>query len=122
MTLTFAFLCLKEHPYAREMLRQLMSIGHVPSVIVEETSKIADEEREKFLLRIQGFDVAPTISEQIAGFPQVSRVEVSNHNNEASENAIRAAAPELIVLGGTRIIKPNIIRLANVFYAISSTH
>jgi hypothetical protein len=53
----FVFLCLKEHPYAREMLAQLLSHGHVPSLIVEETSAVADTERQKFLDRIAGFTV-----------------------------------------------------------------
>jgi len=45
---TFAFLALSEHPYAREMLRQLLSAGHGPALIVEEDSDLAHEERSKF--------------------------------------------------------------------------
>ena len=30
----FAYLLLKEHPYGREMLRQILSEGFVPSLIV----------------------------------------------------------------------------------------
>ena len=44
---TFAYLLLKEHPYGREMLKQLISEGFIPSIIITEDSKIADEEREK---------------------------------------------------------------------------
>jgi hypothetical protein len=43
--------------YAREMLAQLISHHHVPSLIIEETSAVADTERQKFLDRIAGFDV-----------------------------------------------------------------
>ncbi len=32
----FAYLLLKEHPYGREMLRQILSEGFVPEVIIEE--------------------------------------------------------------------------------------
>ena len=31
-----AFLLLKEHPYGREMLRQILSEGHIPEIIIEE--------------------------------------------------------------------------------------
>jgi len=60
----FAFLLLKEHPYGREMLRQVLSEGFVPEIIIEEDSPIGDEEREKFLKRIEGNPIAPTIEEQ----------------------------------------------------------
>ena len=54
----FAFLLIKEHPYGREMLRQILSEGFIPSIIIEEDSEIADEEREKFLKRIEGNPIA----------------------------------------------------------------
>jgi hypothetical protein len=42
---TFAFLLLKEHPYGREMLRQMLSEGFIPSMVINEVSGIADEVR-----------------------------------------------------------------------------
>ena len=45
----FVFLLLKEHPYGREMLHQILSAGYSPEMIIEEDSPVADEEREKFL-------------------------------------------------------------------------
>ena len=57
----FAYLLLKEHPYGREMLRQILSEGFVPTIGITEDSAIGDEEREKFLKRIEGNDIAPTI-------------------------------------------------------------
>ena len=59
----FAYLLLKEHPYGREMLAQLLSEGFVPAIIIEEDSAIGDEEREEFLARIAGNPIAPTIVE-----------------------------------------------------------
>ena len=53
----FAFLLLREHPYGREMLRQLVSSGFVPKVIISEESEVGDEERDKFLKR---FRVGPS--------------------------------------------------------------
>ena len=50
----FAYLLLKDHPYGREMLRQILSEGFVPAIVITEDSSIGDEEREKFLKRIEG--------------------------------------------------------------------
>ena len=44
----FAYLLLKEHPYGREMLKQLISENFIPKIIISEVSEIADEERENF--------------------------------------------------------------------------
>jgi len=49
------------------MLRQLLAADLEPIAIVEEDSPVADEEREKFLVRISGFPVAPTFTEQLRG-------------------------------------------------------
>jgi len=108
MSLHFAFLVLKEHPYGREMLRLLLERGFPPALIVEEDSRVADEEREKFLTRIAGQPTPPTISDLVAGLG-IARREVSNHNNAACQELLNKAKPELIVLGGTRIIHPNIL-------------
>jgi len=59
---TFAFLLLKEHPYGREMLKQILSAGFLPTIVIEEDSEIGTEEREKFLKRIEGHAIASTIS------------------------------------------------------------
>ena len=42
---TFAYLLLEEHPYGREMLRQILSEGFVPHIIISEVSNIADEKK-----------------------------------------------------------------------------
>ena len=59
---SFAFLLLKEHPYGREMLSQILSEGFIPTIIISEDSEIGDEEREKFLKRIEGNEIALTLS------------------------------------------------------------
>ena len=56
----FVFLLLKEHPYGREMFKILA--GFTPEMIIEEDSPVADEE-EKFLKRIEGNEIAPTIDQ-----------------------------------------------------------
>ena len=82
----FAYLLLKEHPYGREMLRQILSEGFIPAIVISEDSVIGDEEREKFLKRIEGNPLAPTIESQLAGLAEsgvdVPHVEVPIHNSE----------------------------------------
>lgn len=108
MSLRFAFLVLKEHPYGREMLHILLEWGFRPGLIVDEVSLVADEEREKFLTRIAGQPVPPTTTDLIAGL-NVPRREVGNHNDPACREMLEAFGPELVVLGGTRILRPHIL-------------
>ncbi len=104
----FAFLLLKEHPYGREMLRQVLSEGFVPEIIIEEDSPIGDEEREKFLKRIEGNPIAPTIEEQAKekGVPVVT---VEIHKSPQVMPHLEGMDLDLIVFGGTRIIRGEIL-------------
>jgi len=104
----FAFLLLKEHPYGREMLRQVLSEGFVPEIIIEEDSPIGDEEREKFLKRIEGNPIAPPIEEQAKenGVPVVT---VEIHKSPQVMPHLEGMDLDLIVFGGTRIIRGEIL-------------
>lgn len=104
----FAYLLLKEHPYGREMLKQIMSEGFVPAVIISEVSDIADEEREKFLKRIEGNPIADSIEEQISEL-NIPHFEVPIHNSENVMPIIEDMELDLIVFGGTRIIRGEIL-------------
>lgn len=106
----FAFLLLKEHPYGREMLRQILSEGFIPSVIIEEDSEIADEEREKFLKRIEGNPIAPSIQEQVKELG-IKIESVAIHNSQQVMPMIKDSELDLIVFGGTRIIRGEILDL-----------
>ncbi len=108
--LNYTFMVLKEHPYGREMLHQLIAAGFEPLAIIEEDSPVADEEREKFLTRIKGFPVAPTFSEQLEG-KGIERYSVLHHNKRESRELLERLNPKLVVLGGTRIIKPTLITI-----------
>ncbi len=110
MNLHFAFLVLEEHPYGREMLRILLERGFRPDLVIEEVSAVAEEEREKFLTRIAGQPVPPAIADLIAG-PGIPRQAVDNHNSAACRELLEAVDPELVVLGGTRIIHPTILAI-----------
>ena len=106
----FAFLVLQEHPYGQEMLRILLERGFQPGLIIEEASPVADEERQKFLTRISGQPVPPTITSLIEGL-DIPRHEVANHNNGACREMLQEFGPELVVLGGTRIIHSSILAI-----------
>ena len=94
----FAFLLLKEHPYGREMLKQLISEGFVPKIIISEDSDIADEERDKFLKRIEGNPIAATIEDQISEL-DVTHVEVAIHNSEQVMPHLQGLDLDLIIFG-----------------------
>jgi methionyl-tRNA formyltransferase len=110
MPLRFVFLVLEEHPYGREMLRILLERGLVPGLIVEEVSEVAAEERDKFLTRIAGQPVPPRIAELAAGLDIPCRA-VDNHNSPSCLEKLAAHAPDLVVLGGTRILRPPVLAI-----------
>jgi len=110
MALRFAFLVLEDHPYGREMLRILLAASLAPCVIIQEVSRVGDEERDKFLKRIAGQPVPPRIAQLVAGMPIPSYF-VANHNDAACADLLRNAQPDVVVLGGTRIIKPHLLEI-----------
>ena len=104
----FAFLLLKEHPYGREMLKQILSEGFVPEIVIEEDSPIATEEREKFLKRIEGHIIAPEITSQLVDL-NVQHITVDIHNSDKVMPHLTNLELDLIVFGGTRIIRGEIL-------------
>lgn len=104
----FAFLALEEHPYARAMLRQLLVTGFSPSCIIEEESDIAVEEREKFSERISPHPVAPPIATQAERYG-IPTCRVAKHDNSTLMKLLASDELDLIVLGGTRIIRGPIL-------------
>ena len=90
------------------MLKQLLSEGFVPQIIISEDSEIADEERDKFLIRIEGNPIAATIEEQISSL-DVTHVEVEIHNSEQVMPYLNDLDLDLIIFGGTRIIRGEIL-------------
>ena len=120
----FAYLLLKEHPYGREMLEQLISKDFIPKIILTEDSAIADEEREKFLKRIEGNRIAERIEIQLEKLSQkgidVEHVEVPIHNSEEVMPHIRELDLDIIVFGGTRIIRGEILDYPK--YGVVNSH
>jgi len=106
----WVFMVLEEHPYGREMLMHLLEAGHVPAAVVEEASPVADEEREKFLVRIKGHRVAPTFTDLLEGM-NVPRYKVPHHNRRRCRELLKELEPDLGVLGGTRIIRKMVLEI-----------
>jgi len=104
---SWAFLVLEAHPYGRAMLRELLAGGFVPDLIIEERSAIAVAEHDKFVARVAGWPLAPSFDVLLEGRP-TRREFVPHHNRDQCEQLLAALRPELIVLGGTRILKPRI--------------
>lgn len=110
MTIRFAFLVLEEHPYGRDMLQALLEAGFIPEVVIQEVSAVGDEERQKFLDRMAGCPLAPRVNQLLVG-KGVPIYSVANHNGEACFTLLLKYQPELLVLGGTRIIKERILTI-----------
>jgi len=110
MSLHFAFLVLEENPYGREMLRVLLERGFVPSIIIQEVSEVGDAEREKFLTRIAGQPVPRRLTQLITG-RKIPVYCVANHNDNTCRELLASDKPDVLVLGGTRIIKPSILEV-----------
>ena len=110
MQLNFAYLVLEEHPYGREMLRILLENDFTPRVIIQEVSRVGDEEREKFLDRIAGHPVPPRLTELVVS-RKIPLYCVPNHNDPSCQQLLEEYQPDLLVLGGTRIIKPAILSI-----------
>jgi methionyl-tRNA formyltransferase len=110
MPLHFAFLVLEEHPWGREMLRVLLEHGFAPSLVIQEVSRVGDEERDKFLKRIAGQPVPPRLNQLVAG-KGIPVYCVGNHNDAACAELLKATRPDVVVLGGTRIIKPHLLEI-----------
>jgi methionyl-tRNA formyltransferase len=97
-----------EHPYGREMLRILLERDLIPSMIIQEVSEVGDVEREKFLARMAGQPMPPRLTQLIAG-KKIPVYCVPNHNDNTCRELLAAEKPDVLALGGTRIIKPSIL-------------
>lgn len=97
------------------MLDCLVNAGLMPAVVIEERSSLAQKGRDSLngeLRRIAPEIPLPRSLHDIIAGQTVRHVEVENHNDAQCERILREVAPDLIVLGDTRIILPPIINLA----------
>ena len=119
--MNFIFLAIKEHPWGREMLSQLLDAGFTPSLIIEEFSEGGEIEREKFEFRIGTHTVGSTMESQ-AKEHKIPVVEVPIHNDEHCMEYIEESEPDLIVFGGTRIIRGQILEYGEARGGVLNSH
>lgn len=93
------------------MLRQLLAAGFPPALVVEERSVVARVEREKFSERIGAHPQPPTVAELVR-HECLPHARVPDHRKSECLAAVRAVEPELIVLGGTRILRGELLEVA----------
>tara|TARA_B000000441_G_C21734319_1_gene348703 strand:+ start:748 stop:1464 length:717 start_codon:yes stop_codon:yes gene_type:complete len=119
--MNFVFFSITEHPWGREMLSQLIDSGFIPSLIIEENSDGGNTEREKFEFRIGSNPLAPTMHSQVEKH-NIPFVEVPIHNDEHCMAHIEKANPDLIVFGGTRIIRGKILEFGGNKGGVLNSH
>ena len=119
--MNFVFFSITEHPWGREMLSQLIDSGFIPSLIIEENSEGGKTEREKFEFRLGSNPLAPKMKSQIEKY-NIPFVEVPIHNDEHCIEYIEKANPDLIVFGGTRIIRGKILEYGESKGGVLNSH
>ena len=117
----FVFFSITEHPWGREMLCQLVDSVFIPFLIIEEKSDGGNTEREKFEFRLGSNPLAPTMKSQIEKH-NIPFVQVPIHNDEHCMEHIESADPDLIVFGGTRIIRGKILEYGGNKGGVLNSH
>ena len=109
-----AYLNLKSHPRGNHMLQALCVTDYKPSLIIEEDSSLAAKSYKSLIteLKLVKEEPLPPTTQDIINTNKIECVTVNNHNDLETEKKLKEFEPDLIVLGDTRIIKPNIIKLA----------
>jgi len=117
----FVFMAIKEHPWGREMLSQLISAGLKPALIIEEDSEVGGIEREKFEFRIGDNEIGELISIQ-AKNNDIPVETVPIHNDEHCMEFIEKISPQMIIFGGTRIIRGKILEYGEKRDGVLNSH
>ena len=117
----FIFMAIKEHPWGREMLSQLIDAGFKPALIIQEDSEIGDVERKKFEFRIGDNRIGKLMAVQ-AREQKIPIETVSIHNDEQCMSYIEEVAPQMIVFGGTRIIRGKILEYGEKRDGVLNSH
>jgi len=88
------------------MLAALLGAGFTPSLVIEEESALAEKSLQFFEREMP--DGHPPPMDDLLRGNDVPRIAVASHNDAHSCDALRAAAPDLAVLGDTRILGPGL--------------
>ncbi len=103
----YVFLVLEDHPYGRELLDRARREKLPPAAVIVEASDVAAREAAKFTERLAGQTPAPRFVRSAAGIPVHT---VANHNDRLCLELIRELSPDWVVLGGTRIIRGDLLK------------
>ena len=114
-------MAIKEHPWGREMLSQLIGAGFKPALIIEEDSEVGETERKKFEFRIGNNEIGQMISIQ-AKENNIPLETVPIHNDEHCMKHIERVSPRMIVFGGTRIIRGEILEYGEKRDGVLNSH
>ena len=117
----FIFMAIKEHPWGREMLSQLIGAGFKPALIIEEDSEVGETERKKFEFRIGNNEIGQMISIQ-AKENNIPLETVPIHNDEHCMKHIERVSPRMIVFVGTRIIRGEILEYGEKRDGVLNSH
>ena len=96
------------------MLHRIIQEGHEPLVVIEEDSSLATKNELSLVEELKWLE--PTVSlppclEEIVAGRGIQCVTVGNHNDADSQSLLESLSLDLIVLGDTRIIRPNILTI-----------
>ena len=108
--LRVAVLCFEEHVFGRLIVKEMLRVGIVPRVVIQEPGKLAERRVGKYVQFTPPESLPGTFAELLEG-QDCEIVYVENSNDEAAEEALRRHNLDLLVLGGARIIKPNILSI-----------
>ena len=103
------------------MLCQLIDSGFIPSLIIEENSDGGKTEREKFEFRLGSNPLAPTMKSQIEKH-NIPFVQVPFHKDEYCMEPLEKVNPDLIIFGGTRIIRGEILEFGGKRGGVLNSH
>ena len=109
--LRVGILMFEHHALGRCMLAEMKNQGIVPTVVIEERSKLA-EKRCGFYFRqmVVSYPDLPLVKDFIEESDgNISHKIVSNINNEETETFAKSANIDLFILGGVRIIKDHMV-------------
>ncbi len=99
------------------MLHQIIQEGHEPLVVIEEDSSLAQKNELSLINELKCLEpripLPPSLQEIVAG-RGIRCAKVTNHNDDVSQNLLNELTLDLIVLGDTRIIRPNILTIPRI--------
>lgn len=96
------------------MLKRLLAADLAPLLVVEERSGIAEEERAKFFDRVGVHAGEPGFAPTTEGLTSAAGVPVTGVSRHADEELLPLLEPldlDLLVLGGTRILRGDVLDL-----------